>query len=52
MSVDPAKAGGASGVKKVMVAPKTNSQLNNELKTAEARIAELEKLLKDNNISC
>jgi coronin-1B/1C/6 len=52
MSVDPAKAGGASGVKKVMVAPKTNSQLSKELKTAEARIAELEKLLKDNNISC
>jgi coronin-1B/1C/6 len=53
-SVDPTKAGGSSsedGVKKVMVAPKTNSQLTRELKAAEARIAELEKLLKDNNIS-
>jgi coronin-1B/1C/6 len=56
VSADPAKAGGSStavDVKKVTVAaaPKTNSQLTKELKAAEARIAELEKMLKDNNIS-
>jgi len=52
-SVDPAKSGGSSsGPKTVRVAPKTNSQLQKDLKTAEARIAELEKLLKDNNIAC
>ena len=53
-SMNPAAAGGSSGgdgPKKVFVAPKTNSQLQKELKTAEARIAGLEKLLKDNNIS-
>jgi len=51
-SVDPSKSGSsAAGPKKVMVAPKTNSQLQKELKAAEARIAELEKLLKENNIS-